>query len=278
MSDGEQPQDQESGPVEESAGSELVNFEFPTLLKPKVAIVGFALGTVHKAPYSDDGVEKWGLNQLWKVTDKKFDRWFELHSLYEFYHANPGHQDFLRAFEGPVYVREEDYGLALEWGISTAQPFPHRILTEQFRPYFTNTVSWLIALAIMMHPEWLGLYGVDMAVDHLLSNEYQEQRPSCEYFLGVAEGAGIQLQIPNGSDLLGSTHLYGYEDSGRVLEKMTVRYQELETNKHQLRGQASQLEAQLQQVRGTIETMNGAQKETEYWRKNWLTLPATEDT
>ena len=147
MSDGEQPpENTETDPAD--AGSETVEFQFPALTKPKVAIVGFALGTVHKAPYSDDGVEKWGLNQLWKITDKKFDRWFELHSLYDFYHANPGHQQFLRDFAGPVYVREEDYALALEWGITTAQPFPHRVLLEHFRPYFTNTISWLIALAI----------------------------------------------------------------------------------------------------------------------------------
>lgn len=276
MSDGEQPQSPETDPADETAGS--VEFQFPTLDKPKVAIVGFALGTVHKAPYSDDGVEKWGINQLWKVTDKPFDRWFELHSLYDFYHANAGHKEFLRDFKGPVYVREQDYALALEWGIGTAQPFPHRILVEQFRPYFTNTVSWLIALAIMMRPEWLGLYGVDMAQDHLLANEYSEQRPSCEYFLGIAEGAGIQLQIPNGCDLLGSTSLYGYEDSGRAMEKMTSRFQELETNRQQLAAQASQLESQLSQVRGTMEAMKGAQQEVTYWRKNWLTLPATEDT
>ena len=35
--------------------------------------------------------------------------------------------------------------------------------------------------------------------DHLLAAEYSEQRPSCEYFLGIVEGIGIDLDIPNGS-------------------------------------------------------------------------------
>lgn len=256
-----------------------VTFEFPTLTKKKVAIVGFAAGHAHKAPFADDQVEKWGINQLWKVLpDRHFDRWFELHSLYDFYHANPGHQDFLRQFQGPVYVREQDYALALEWGIDTAQPFPHRVLVDQFRPYFTNTISWLLALAIMMRPEWVGLYGVDMAQDHLLAAEYSEQRPSCEYFCGIIEAIGIDLIIPGGSDLLGATHLYGYENSGPVMEKMQSRFVELGNNLEQLRAQAAQLDQQKSVLQGTMSQMEGAQHEVSYWRKNWLTLPAKETT
>ena len=260
---------------EANQSNEPLTFDFPTLTKPRIAIVGFALGTVHKAPYQDDEVEKWGINQLWKVAqDKHFDRWFELHSLYDFYHSNPGHQQFLREFEGPVYVREEDYQLALKWGIKNAVPFPHRIILENFRPYFTNTISWLLALAIMMHPEWMGVYGVDMAQDNILTAEYSEQRPSCEYFLGIAEGLGIDLDIPNGCDLLGSSHLYGYEDSGRILEKMGARYVELNTHKAQMAAQIQQLDSQTAQLRGTMAQMDGAMAETTYYKKNWLTKNA----
>lgn len=260
-----------------SESPETVTFEFPTLVKPSIAIVGFATGHAHKAPFSDDQVEKWGINQLWKVLpDRSFDRWFELHSLYDFYHANPGHQDFLRNFEGPVYVRAADYTLALEWGINTAQPYPDRIILEQFRPYFNNTVSWLIALAIMMRPEQLALYGVDMAQDHVLQAEYSEQRPSCEYFLGLAEGLGIDVKLPGGSDLLKASHLYGYEDSGPVREKMHSRLEELSSNEQQINAQIQQIESQLATLRGTLATMAGAKNEVAYWRKNWLTPSAKE--
>ena len=266
--------------VTEGSGVELdTEFHFPTLEKPKIAIVGFAAGHAHKAPFSDPDVEAWGINQLWKILpDRQFDRWFELHSLYDFYHANPAHKEFLREFKGPVYVREQDYALALKWGIDTAQPFPHRILTEQFRPYFTNTISWLLALAIMMHPEWLGMYGIDMAQDHILAAEYSSQRPSCEYFMGLAEGFGIELVVPNGSDLLAASHLYGFEDSGRVLEKMGSRYVELGANKEQIMGQMNQIESQLASLRSTMSQMDGAQQEVNYWKKNWMTPPATPDT
>jgi hypothetical protein len=250
-------------------------FTFPTLTKREVAIVGFAAGHAHKAPFADDQVEKWGINQLWKtLPDGQFDRWFELHSLYDFYHSNPPHQEFLRNFPGPVYVRGQDYRLALEWGITTAQPFPDGPILERFRPYFTNTISWLIALAIMMHPTRLSLYGVDMAQDSILAAEYSEQRPSCEYFLGLAEGLGIDVKLPSGSDLLGATHLYGFEDSGPVLEKMTSRYQELARVKEQMQAQVTQYEQAAEQVRKQMYGLEGAQQESVYWRKNWLTPPA----
>ena len=280
MTDGEQPLEEvdvTAAPVEGAAVP--LEFTFPTLETSKVAIVGFASGHAHKAPFSDPQVETWGINQLWKVLpDRRWTRWFELHSLYDFYHANDPHREFLQAFDGPVYVRESDYKLALEWGITTAQPFPHRVLLDQFRPYFTNTISWLIALAIMMRPDWMGLFGVDMAQDHLLAAEYSEQRPSCEYFIGIAEGLGIETSIPNGSDLVAGTHLYGYEDSGRVMEKMQSRYVELGSNKDQLGQQVAQLKAQIDQLEGNMAAMAGAQQEVTYWRKNWLTLPATEET
>jgi hypothetical protein len=278
MSDGEQPLAVEEGAgVDEEAP--VLEFQFPTLTKKKVAIVGFAAGHAHKAPFGDNQVETWGINQLWKVLpDRRWDRWFELHSLYEFYHANPGHKEFLANFtHGPVYVREQDYALALEWGIETAQPFPHRVLLEQFRPYFTNTISWLIALAIMMRPEWMGLYGVDMAQDHLLAAEYSEQRPSCEYFIGLAEGVGVETFIPGGSDLVAGTHLYGYEDSGRVLEKMQSRFVELGANKDQIGQQLGVLKQQVAAVESQMAALQGAQQEVTYWRKNWLTLPASEE-
>jgi len=282
MSDDVQSQDEtDESLVAEAADEEPLQFDFPTLVKPKVSIVGFATGSAHKAPFADDEVETWGINQLWKqLPDRRWDRWFELHSLYDFYHANEGHQDWLRSLAAadiPVYVREEDYLLALKWGITSAQPFPHRVLLDRFRPYFTNTISWLIALAIMMHPDELGLYGVDMAQDGLLAAEYSEQRPSCEYFLGIAEATLPSLIIPNGCDLLGSTHLYGYEDSGRTLEKMTNRFVELGTNKEQVTQQVAQLKAQVVQGEGTLAALQGAQQEITYWRKNWLTLPASEE-
>lgn len=261
-----------------------VTFKFPMPEKKRIAIVGFATGHAHQAPFDDEDTELWGINRLWKILpDKRFTRWFELHDLDAFYRTDDEHRAFLKAFQGPVYVREQDYALALEWGIETAQPFPHHLLLNRFWPYFNNTISWLIALVILMNEtwpdnqyEWLGLYGVDMAQDSLLQAEYSQQRPSAEYFVGIAAGRGIDIYIPHGSDLMKATHLYGYEDSGPVLEKMGARFTELGQNKERLRNDLGQLEQQTKTLLGQLSQMDGAMQEITYWRKNWLTLPDTE--
>ncbi len=268
---------------------EELTFQFPEPLQKRVAIVGFATGHAHLAPFDDPNTEIWGLNQLWKVLpDRRFDRWFELHDLDLFYRTNAEHRSFLKAFDGPVYVRAQDYELALEWGIENAVPFPDEIVVSQFLPYFNNTVSWLIALAILMNDndrnhggdgyDWMGLYGIDMAQDHLLQAEYSEQRPSCEYFIGLATGRGIEVYLPKGADLLKTSHLYGYEDSGPVLEKMGSRFQELGRNKEQIRSNLTQLESQRKVLEGQISQMDGAMQEVTYWRKNWSTLNAEPDS
>ncbi len=282
------PPDSETVGADADVQVEEITFDFPEPLKKRVAIVGFATGHAHLAPFDDPNTEIWGLNQLWKVLpDRRFDRWFELHDLDLFYRSNEQHRAFLKAFDGPVYVRAQDYALALEWGIETAVPFPDEIVVTQFLPYFNNTVSWLIALAILMNDlhrnhdghgyEWMGLYGIDMAQDHLLQAEYSEQRPSCEYFIGLATGRGIEVYLPHGADLLKTSHLYGYEDSGPVMEKMGSRFQELGRNKEQIRGQLNQLEAQGKALEGQISQMDGAMQEVTYWRKNWSTLNAVPD-
>ena len=271
----------------EVAADDVVTFQFPRPEKKRVAIVGFATGHSHLAPYDDPETEIWGINQLWKQhADKRFTRWFELHDLDKFYRTNMEHRAFLKAFDGPVYVREQDYALALEWGIENAQPFPHNVLTAQFLPYFNNTISWLIALAILMSEtdrgeggagfEWMGLFGVDMAQDSMLQAEYSQQRPSCEYFIGIATGRGIEVFMPDGADLLKATHLYGYEDSGPVLEKMVSRYTELGQMKEQVRGQLLALQQQAKALEGQLSQFDGAMQEVTYWRKNWLTLPPTD--
>ena len=65
----------------------------------------------------------------------------------------------------------------------------------------------MIALAIYEKYDVIELYGVDMSVD----TEYSVQRPSVEYWLGIAKGKGIKTYVPTGSTLLKSFGRYGYD-------------------------------------------------------------------
>ena len=92
--------------------------------------------------------------------------------------------------------------------------------------------------------------------------EYGNQRHSCEYFVGWARGMGVNVHIPDTSDLLKAPFLYGVESGGALRAKMVQRQKELQERKAHLEGQAGQVNQALQQVLGALE-------DTQYWIRAW---------
>lgn len=245
------------------------------LRRPNVAIVGFAEGHLHEAPYDDPEWEIWGINRLHTVTGTEhFDRWFQLHDIERFHGEDTEHLAFLQSFQGPVYLRPQDLG---KFPIPNAVPFPADEMVNKFGNYFNNTISWLLAYAIHQGPQKLGVYGVDMAQDAILNAEYSMQRPSCEYFLGIAAGMGIEVHLPDGTDLLRATHLYGFEDATPFINKLLNRLQEVGARKEKLKqemagidNQIAQLQAMRQELFAAINQLDGAMQDNQYWLRNWV--------
>ena len=235
-------------PAGDNGGPPLI----PKRLHNRLSIVGFADGHRNHAPWDLPDMEFWGINRLHAVLEgKPWTRWFEIHSLADFYRDDQQHQTWMKQAGIPIYVRPQDMITANEWGIDNATPYPiERILTA-FQPgYFTNTISWLLALAIAMQFEEIHLYGVDMAQDHVLQNEYSHQRPSCEWLIGLAQGRGIRVVLPPGSDLLKASHLYGFD-----------------TDTYQHQSQAGWFQAR-------ISELDGAMQEVGYNLRNLVTPSA----
>jgi hypothetical protein len=174
--------------------------------RTKVAIVG-AVNHRILAPYDDPEFEIWGINDMFQYGDiKRWDRWFQIHDL-NYYQTRPGGitiEETLQLYAKwgcPVYMYEKYPA------VPNSIRFPYEKLIDEFGRYFNNTISWLIAFAIMEGFKEIHVYGVDMAVN----SEYAIQRPSCEYFLGIATGRGIKVHVPEESELLKTKFLYGYE-------------------------------------------------------------------
>ncbi len=179
----------------------------------KVAIVGYTT-TKDMAPYDDKEFEIWGLNDLYKHI-KKYDRWFQIHTpetVDRTYEQNPQtrvpwgtHKADLAKMGIPVYMQD------VEPDIPNSIKYPLDEIIEHFgSDYFTNSISYMIALAVMEGFEEIHVYGVDMATTQ--DSEYAHQRPSCEFWLGIAMGRGIKVYIPDEADLLKTRFMYGYED------------------------------------------------------------------
>lgn len=245
--------------------------------KPAINIVGFAQSWV-QAPWHDLSQEIWGMNALHKLADARpdlnprFNRWYQLHDIDSHHRADRDeHVAWLRNSGLPVIMwpeHVEKYGSE----IPNAFPYPKLAVTEMFGRYFTNTVSWMIAHAIFEQRPHIGVFGIDMAQD----SEYAHQRPSCEFFLGWAVGAGISLHIPDTSDLLKAPFMYGAEDGNPMRIKMESRLEELTGRKNEVQNQINQLTGQLQQATTVLHQILGAEEDTRYYLRAW-TMPQNAD-
>ncbi len=206
----------------------------------KVAIVGCA-DSRDQAPYDDPTFEIWGVNNLFLQLDLQQLagrlRWFEQHtfSFDGLFFRRRGKKDFrgtpvaqymsgLAQLGCPVYMQQP-------WPqIPNAVEYPIQKAIAQFGRYFTNTISYELALAIMLGFDEVHIYGVDMAV----AEEFMNQRPSVEFFIGILVGMGKKVYIPDEADLCKSRFLYGYEEKfteqfnakvNKTYGQMGVRYQ-----------------------------------------------------
>jgi hypothetical protein len=146
----------------------------PVPKKEKVAIIGCA-DSKNEAPWHlTEEFEFWGVNNLFLTFQKPFTRWFDIHQF-----TQEGGKWFRRGkpdFRGmPVDKYLENLG-KLPWPVYMQQsnplvpnaiPFPFAAMVQAFGSYFTNSISWQIALGIAEGFKELHVYGVDMAVDCL---------------------------------------------------------------------------------------------------------------
>lgn len=234
----------------------------------KIAILGYTWSLVD-APYDDPTWEKWAINDAFALTRPgnidmpsivaagKVDAWYDLHTP----KLVADKQAWLQTQHPfPVYLLP---GVAEQLGfeVPSARVFPRAEMVEEFGTYFTNTISWLIALAISqlagVDGAEIGVYGVDMAV----GSEFESQRPSCEYFIGLARGLGIPVHIPETSDLLKTAVLYG--ETHPMEAKLDQRIVELE----QRRAHVAQV---VQDHQFMHERIEGALEDARHWRLIWF--------
>lgn len=259
----------------------------------RIAIVGF---TEHRkyAPWDDDGWEKWGLNNLHTVIGEEQTnscaRWFNLHTP-ELITKDTVHVEWARD-----YCRVPYYTFDTVDFCDTNVLFPAREMIERFGSnYFTNSISWMIALAMrelepaLIHwranrpedpqaaAEWdgvyrpiIGIWGVDMAA----TTEYANQRPSCEYWIGVAQGLGYFVSIAEGSDLLQAATMYGMGDDSPLRRKLEFRLTEHQQAIATLQAKRAEVAGQLGQIDGQIASFQGAISELQYIHGIWTTKTA----
>ena len=219
--------------------------KIPRREKDKVYIVGCA-GNKESVPFGDPDAEYWGVNNLYGVPlpGAKWDRWFEIHNIW--YEPSLGKlvrrddkdfrgqtvDDYMKGLASigcPVYMQQfwpELIPLSTPYPIGEvlkffAEPNERKSWTLDLQTcrYLTNSITYQIVLAIVEGFKRIEVWAVDMAV----GTEYQAQRPSCEFWLGVAAGMGIEVYIPPENDLLKTRFMYGLEEKKQDAFKKKVK-------------------------------------------------------
>ena len=178
----------------------------------KVCIVGHAGTTRAAAPYDDPSFEFWGCNELAMQPDiasigGRFDLWWNIHPRAE---IEPDHIEWVKSCGKPTFMVEQ------YTDIPTAVRFPHETVEQSFpRHYWTSTIAWQVAYALVMEYTEIHIYGVEMTCESERGepSEYGYQRSCLEYWLGLAEGRGVQVVLPERCETLRTVTgwRYGYD-------------------------------------------------------------------
>jgi len=173
----------------------------------KIAMLG-GCATIQYAPWHDPTWELWAHASCRHLCKREPDLLFDLHppALWKDPKKkwwDTSYYKWLQQAHVPIMMQEHYPDIPA----SIKYPFG-RIITEFPRGYMTNTIAYMVALALQEGVTHIGIYGAD----YTGAAEYIAQRGCCEYWLGVAEGRGVQILLPPTCDLLNRPEkLYGYE-------------------------------------------------------------------
>lgn len=170
-----------------------------------IAIVGSHPETWKRVPKLDKSWEIWRFSRRNYEKPPKFHRWFELHhprNFPRYEHSKPGYIDFLHSDKRVVLQHQ----------------FPFDRLLDEFGPFFFSggQAPWLMAYAITLNPETIGLWGIDPVGD------YKPQRSEIHYFISIARFRGIQIIAPE-DKILQPRRLYALDKDIGCQEQLEKR-------------------------------------------------------
>jgi len=178
--------------------------------KRPLALVGFAPRSRDSAPYDDPNYDIWTINHApHKEWMKRFDVLFDIHPLSHITRSvdrsptDKLHLEWLKQeHDFPIYMMEKYPEFP------ASKRFPIEKLREKFGDFYTSSFAFLMAFAIYKGYKRIDVFGFDMAGE----SEYNYQRDSAEYFIGLAIGMGIDVGIPDNCTLLKGP-VYALEDN-----------------------------------------------------------------
>lgn len=254
--------------------------------RKKIALCGFASSSRHRMPFDDPSWIIVGLNQLYRHIPR-MDVQVDIHANWR--------EDNVEGTDHPRWLAQCGIPVVMvdrEADVPTAVRNPKDVLDAYFDcDYATSTVAHELrlfiyeidqevqrrlrampatdcptvadacALAKSVYDEYsIGIFGIDLIV----GTEYEHQRQCAEFWIGEAEGRGINIVIPPESALLKQLWCYGYEKEPKgwpfAMSEFDLRRIALEKQFDGVMQQRAQLER-------VLATIDGARQENEMLRQ-----------
>ena len=103
----------------------------------------------------------------------------------------------------------------------------------------------------------------------LTSERYSHQRACLEYFVGLCDGAGIHMHVPEECDLMKAHALYAFGQESRLVKRLAARKQHVRQQKQQIENQIKQMEQQIMQARMALAGYSGVEDDLDWVAGNW---------
>jgi hypothetical protein len=173
-------------------------------MRKALAIVGTHPRTRGNAPWNDDDIDIWVLNEaaqsMW--VQGRVDGLIQLHlpPIYRSTHnkTDREHWDWLQQMHNfPIYMQavDPDVPASVRYPLDEIQQmllsdFIDGTTGKPFTP-FTNSISYCLALALRLGYKRIMMYGVEMESN----TEYSYERENVAFWQGLAVGRGARLEM-----------------------------------------------------------------------------------
>lgn len=243
----------------------------------RVTIMGFAPSWA-ETKFEDPTMEVWTLNEAYNllktvnVPVARISRWFEIHDPNSPSKNTPEHINFLKNCPVPLIMQKHypEYPNSIEYPREEVKSMLNEnfIIDDIGSPFteWSNSISWMIALAILEGYEEIWITGVDMAQ----TQEYAFQRSSASALIAFAAGKGIKVLIPRTSELCKFPQDYGFETDNQVRHKKKNRKKELKQRKMNIIAEIQKAQVQIKQLEMAVAQIDGAIGEIDYDLNNHI--------
>lgn len=213
-------------------------------VKPRdICLLGYAEETRDLVFSLPETTEVWGINAAhyfthkpkdWKQSEKlkaKVTDWFQIHpsnwvgvnkSPTGYWGRPVEHLEFLKNFDGNVWMMYPDEEVAQQ--VPNRKRYPIEEIVKHARDHFTSTFAYQLALVWYQHVvennpvKRVRCYGINLTS----MDEYIHQKSCVEFWLGMLQSSGIEIEIPAGSALLKGKR---YGSTSDMTDHIMVRLQ-----------------------------------------------------